>query len=368
MDEELLEEVIRNYFASTHGPIVSFIWHGGEPMLRGLSFYRKAVELQKKYLPQGWQCWNNLQTNGLLMNEEWCRFLRKEHFDVGISIDGTRFNHDYYRIDKQENPTYDRIIANIKLLQKHGLQPDLLCTVNDETSQSPYEVYESLKKLNTGWMQFIPVVNKDEEGNVIGQSVDSRQYGEFLKTIFNQWLFNDLGKTNVQLFAEMLNVYAGGYQTVCWLLPECGKVLVVESDGKVYSCDHYVNESHCLGSIKDMTFGEMMSSSQQVSFGKAKRNLNDKCLNCRYLKICNGGCPKDRNKDNYNYLCDGMLELFNYADSYLNETVRQLKNGKKPDAIMNSLKNIRLEKWGKILPNNLCPCGSGRKFKHCCGK
>lgn len=363
-----MEEVIRNYFASTPGPIVSFIWHGGEPMLRGLSFYRKAVELQKKYLPEGWQCWNNLQTNGLLINEEWADFLKRENFDVGISIDGTKVNHDYYRIDAKGNVTYERIAENIKLLQKYGIQPDLLCTVNDETSQSPYEVYESLRKLNTGWMQFIPVVNKDEKGNVVGQSVDSEQYGQFLKTIFNQWLFNDLGKTNVQLFAEMLNVYAGGYQTVCWLLPECGKVLVVESDGKVYSCDHFVNEDNCLGNLRETSFGDMMNSEHQISFGRNKSSLTEKCHNCRYLKICNGGCPKDRNENDENYLCKGMLELYTYADDYLNETVRMLRQGKKTDAIMKELKSIRLKKWGKVSPNSICPCGSGRKFKHCCGK
>ncbi len=368
MDEELLEEVIRNYFTSTPGPIVSFIWHGGEPMLRGLSFYRKAVELEKKYLPEGWQCWNNLQTNGLLINEEWCRFLKEEKFDVGISVDGTKLNHDYYRIDAQQNPTYDRIMNNIRLLQSHGIQPDILCTVNDETSQYPYEVYATLRKLNTGWIQFIPVVNRDENGIVGGQSVDAARYGEFLKVIFNQWLFNDLGRTNVQLFAEMLNVYAGGQPSVCWMQKECGNVLVVESDGMIYSCDHFVNQENNLGRIMNGDFGSMMSSEHQVSFGKNKAVLTEKCQNCRYLNICNGGCLKDRNTDNSNYLCLGMLELFEYADEYLLETVRLLRERKTANEIMTVLRRMRLQKWGNVSGNSPCPCGSGRKFKHCCGK
>lgn len=368
MDEQLLETLIADYFNSSPGPVVSFVWHGGEPMLRGLAFYEKAVELQKKHLPEGWQCWNNLQTNGLLLNDKWCQFLKKEHFDVGISIDGTRTVHDTYRVDKQGDPTYDRIADNIRLLQKHGIQPDLLCTVNNETSLQPLEVYNSLKALNTGWMQFIPVVNKDEEGNVIGESVDSRVYGNFLKCIFNQWLFNDLGRANVQLFAEMLNRYAGGQQSVCWLLEECGRVLVVESDGVVYSCDHFVNGENRIGRIGEDSLADMMNGDKQVSFGHSKAVLPDECLACRYRFFCNGGCPKDRDRENHNYLCEGLKDLFDYADEYMRMAVDLLKQGRKAPEVMKLLREKRDENWGEVSRNSPCPCGSGRRYKQCCGR
>ena len=208
MSRDTLETMIRSYIRSAPGPVVSFTWHGGEPMLAGLDFYREAVRLQKQYLPDGWSCWNSLQTNGLLLDDAWCSFLAEEHFDAGVSIDGIPSVHDHYRKDAGGQPTFDRTVSGIRLLQKHGIQPDLLCTVTSTTALHGPEVYRSLRNLGTGWMQFIPIVRR-EHGQVTEDSVSPQAYGEFLRDVFAQWIFHDLDKCEVQLFSETALVLSG---------------------------------------------------------------------------------------------------------------------------------------------------------------
>ena len=364
MDDETLEALIRSYFSNTQ-PVYSFIWHGGEPTLAGLDFYKKALSLQKKYLPAGSECWNNLQTNGLNLNEEWCLFLKENHFDVGISIDGTKCIHDRYRKDAAGEETYDRISKNISLLKEYGIRPDLLCTVNAESVRYPYEVYTSLKELDTGWIQFIPIVNKEKDGSLSEDSVDPKRYGTFLSCIFQQWI-SDFGKLGVQLFMEALNVYAGGTQSLCWLQRRCGRVLVTESDGSVYSCDHFVNDDHYLGNVRTDDLEEMARKND--SFGLLKEKLNEKCRNCRFLFLCNGGCIKDRDKEGYNVLCEAYEELFETMEEPLKIMAELLKNRYAPQKISELLKEKRREKWKGVSRNDTCPCGSGRKYKACCGR
>ncbi len=368
MSYETLEVLIRNYFDSSPGPVVSFIWHGGEPTLRGIDFYKKAVELEKKYLPKGYECWNNIQTNGLELSDEWCQFLKKERFDVGLSIDGTALIHDSFRKDASGKGTYDRVKASIERLKRYGIRPDLLCTVNAQTCEDAYNVYRQLRDLNTGWIQFIPIVNMDGDGIVDPYSVDRKRYGSFLKTVFYQWLYNDLDKLGVQLFMEMMQVYAGNSQTLCWLQERCGNVPVVESDGKVYSCDHFVREEHCLGNIHEDSLSSIMDGDKQRSFGERKAFLNEKCRNCPYLSICNGGCLKDRDRNNCNVLCESYLEVFEEAEEPLRKAAKLWMEGNSFKKIMEELKKDRDEKWKDIKGNAPCPCGSGRKYKHCCGK
>ena len=364
MDEETLEALIRSYFSHVQ-PVYSFIWHGGEPTLAGLDFYRQALSLQKQYLPAGCECWNNLQTNGLNLDEEWCRFLKQEHFDVGISIDGTKLIHDHYRRDITGNETYDRIKENIALLMKYGMRPDLLCTVNAETVSHPFEVYESLKALDTGWMQFIPIVNREEDGSLSEDSADPQKYGNFLSCIFEQWI-SDFGKLGVQLFMEALNVYAGGKQSLCWLQERCGRVLVVESDGSVYSCDHLVNEDHRLGNVKTDALEELAKKND--AFSLRKEDLNEKCRECRFLFLCNGGCIKDRDEDGYNVLCEAYWQLYETMDEPLKIMADLLQKKYSPQRISDLLKQKRREKWKGVSRNDPCPCGSGRKYKVCCGR
>jgi uncharacterized protein len=327
MSEEILEQTIRSYAAAASYPVLSYVWHGGEPTLRGIEFYKKAVELQRKYLPEGFECWNSLQTNGLALNDEWCQFLSLNHFDVGISIDGTRAIHDTYRHDAAGNPTYERIRNNITLLQKYGIQPDLLCTVTEDTARDAYQVYNSLKRLRTGWVQFIPIVNHDEDGNISAESVRPDSYGKFLTELFRLWLTKDFMTNDVQMFAELLNVHNGARATLCWLGETCGQALVIESDGGIYSCDHFVSRSHLLGNVMDTPLDQAVMSEQQSLFGNAKRDeLSEKCRACPYLHLCHGGCPKDRFlAGRENWLCEGLYAFFEYSTPVYQRLLELLK-------------------------------------------
>lgn len=326
MDEKLLGDTIRNCIESSDGPVVSFVWHGGEPTLAGLDFYRKAVELQRKYLPAGWQCWNNLQSNGLLLDENWCRFLADNHFDVGISIDGTKRIHDFYRKDSQGKATYEKIKENIQRLKEHGVKADLLCTVTEESAEAALEVYECLSEMNTGWIQFIPIVNRTETG-YSEESVKPESYGRFLCALFDEWIRKRIGETDIQLFMEMMNIYAGGQSSLCWLSETCGMIPVIESDGTVYSCDHFVNEANIIGHIAEDSLRKMLAGKHQYDFSYAKKfDVAEDCLNCPWWHVCHGACPKDRVAGRY-YLCDGLKMLFKHSEPYLKRAVRLLKQG-----------------------------------------
>ena len=373
MTLEMLEIFIKNYIESSPGPVIQFCWHGGEPALADIDFYRQAIALQQKYLPENWECWNNLQTNGTLLDDEWCAFLKEKNFDVGISIDGYKTLHDNFRKDVGGNPTFEKIAASIKRLQTHGIQPDLLCTVTAQAAENPLEVYETLRAFGTRWIQFIPIVVADENGNTTPESVSGEAYGRFLCKIFNQWAYNDLGKVDVQMFAEAAIISAGGTANLCWMAPECGRVLIVEMDGSVYSCDHFVSSEYKIGNISDTALAELVDLPEQKAFGLGKRNnLPAKCLECSWLRFCNGGCPKDRfnqnpnNQPNLNYLCEGFSAFFSYAEKTL-EKLMELKNKNlSPASIMEELKAAETLRWKNIGRNDFCPCGSGRKAKHCC--
>ncbi len=345
MSDSLLETYIRDYIAQCGGEVVSFTWHGGEPTLAGLDFYEKVMELEKKYLPEGKQCWNNLQTNALLINEDWCRFLKKHHWDIGVSIDGTRYVHDLYRHDAGGNGTYERVQKAVKLLEKNGIHPDLLCTVTADTARNGKAVYTALSAFRTGWIQFIPIVRRDSEGNVTPDSVTPELYGKFLKDVFREWIRHDLGKTNVQIFAETSLVLAGGHSNVCWFSETCGNVLIVERDGGVYSCDHFVDQEHKLGSLPADSLAALAAGEKQRQFGNSKRDsLTQKCRNCPWLHICHGCCPKDRflvNEDGepgQYYLCEGLRDFFAYAVPQLEEAMDLSRKGKSPQEIMTLLR------------------------------
>lgn len=406
MSDGLLETYIRQYIEGSPGPVVSFIWHGGEPTLAGLDFYRKAVELQRRYLPPGWSCWNNLQTNGILLDDEWCSFLAETHFDVGLSIDGTRVVHDTYRKDRGGHGTYERVVAAVRRLQAHGIQPDLLCTVTSTTAEEPVAVYRALRDLDTGWIQFIPIVRRDKDGRVTPDSVTPEGYGDFLCAAFDEWARNDIGRLEIQQVAEMALVWSGGETNLCWMAPTCGRVLVVEQDGAVYSCDHFVTPENRIGYIgvlrqgdaaaspqADMdttsevgecaarspgdvtisTLAELVDSPVQRQFGNAKRDsLPQQCRACKWLAVCNGGCPKDRfatsenGEPGLNYLCGGLRRFFAYAEGPIRRVVELRRQRQTPAAIMAVLRAEAQARWRGVGRNDPCPCGSGRKAKHCC--
>lgn len=331
------------------------------------------MKLQERYLPEGWSCWNNLQTNGLLLDDEWCSFLANAHFDVGLSIDGTQGLHDKNRKDHKGSGTYERVVAAIRRLQAHGIQPDLLCTVTSATAKEPLAVYQALKDLNTGWVQFIPIVRLTEDGEPTADSVSGEGYGDFLCAVFDEWIRHDLGVLNVQLFAETALVWSGGNAGLCWMAPTCGRVLIVEHDGSVYSCDHFVNPDHRIGDIETSPLSALADLPVQRGFGyKKQTKLPQQCRSCPWLAVCNGGCPKDRfalaenGEQGLNYLCSGLRQFFAHAEQPLKDVMRLRKEGLTPDAITAELLAESQARWHGVGRNDPCPCGSGRKAKHCC--
>jgi len=373
MSDELLESYIRQFIAASPGPVVPFTWHGGEPTLAGLDFYRLAVELQQRYLPRGWTVWNNLQTNGLLLDDEWCSFLADRHFDVGVSVDGAKWLHDAYRRDRGDAGTYERVVAAVRRLQGHGVQPDLLCTVTSEAARDPAGVYRALRDLDTGWIQFIPIVRRTEDGKTTADSVTGAGYGHFLRTVFDEWIRHDLGRVQVQLFSEVAQVLAGGSASLCWMAPTCGRVLVVEHDGAVYSCDHFVTPDHRIGDLASDALHELVDGPEQRRFGSDKEALLPaQCRTCAWLPLCNGGCPKDRfaeaqdGEPGLYYLCSGLRDFFAHAEQPLRRVTELGRRGLTPAATMAELRAESLARWSGIGRNDPCPCGSGRKAKNCC--
>lgn len=345
MSYALLEKLIRQTIAASAGPVVSFVWHGGEPTMAGLDFYKKAVELQRKYLPRGWQAWNNLQTNGLLLNDAWCRFLKENHFDVGLSIDGSAPVHDKNRRDRGGAGTYARVRQTARRLQAAGIQPDLLCTVNADSAADPLGVYRGLRELGTGWMQFIPIVVRDPDGNLTPESVTPEGYGEFLCAVFDEWLCHDLGQLDVQLFAETARIWAGAEASLCWMAPTCGRVLIAEEDGAVYSCDHFVDDAHRLGNFAAARLDTLANAPAQITFGNAKQaTLTAACRRCPWLACCNGACPKDRfglsedGEPGHYFLCAGLKRFFAHAHGPMQQAMALSRQGRTPTEIREQMR------------------------------
>jgi len=344
MSFALLERLIRQTIAASPGPVVSFVWHGGEPTLAGIDFYKKALELERKYLPKGWEVWNNLQTNGLMLTDAWCRFLKENRFDVGVSLDGSAQIHDRYRRLADGAGTYARVRQSIRRLRDAGVEPDLLCTVNAASAEAPLAVYDALRETGCGWVQFIPVVVRLPDGGFAPESVTPEGYGRFLTAVFDAWVSRDLGKLDVQLFAETARVLAGGEASLCWMSPVCGNVLIAEEDGGVYSCDHFVDPAHRLGTLYDGTLAQYAGGAFQRTFGEAKRaGLTAACRRCPYLRFCNGGCPKDRfalsedGEPGQYYLCAGLRAFFAHAEPVLRRVMAASAAGRTPAQIMADL-------------------------------
>ena len=373
MSDDLLETAIRQTIEASPGPTVSFVWHGGEPTLAGLDFFRKAVKLQKQYLPANWSCWNNLQTNGLMLDDEWCSFLAEARFDVGLSLDGTSELHDSVRKDRTGHGSYQRARSAVRRLQAHGVQPDLLCTITADIARQPVDVYRALRDLQTGWIQFIPIIRRDSDGQMTSDSVSGYAYGRFLSSVFDEWIREDIGHTEIQFFAEMSLVLAGGHANVCQMSPTCGRAVVLEHDGSVFSCDHFVSPEHHIGNIRETPLGELIGSDEQHRFGLDKRDrLPRQCKVCDWLSFCCGGCLKDRfsvlpdGDSELNVLCEGFRLAFSHAEKPLRRIVELRKSGLSTDSIRSDLRAFSERALTGVGRNDPCPCGSGRKAKNCC--
>lgn len=377
MSDEVLEAYVRGFIETSQGPLVHFVWHGGEPTLAGIDFYRRAVELQRRFLPQGWSCLNSLQTNGTLLNDAWCAFLGKQRFAVGISIDGPAHLHDASRPDHAGRPTHARVMRAFHLLRAHGIDPDVLCTLNALTATAPLDVYQFLLDEGVRWVQFIPVVERTPEGGVSARSVDPEAMGEFLCTVYDRWVRHDLHRIAVQGFLECLLVWSGHQPLLCTMQETCGRALVLEHDGDVYACDHFVDHAYRLGNVRSESLASLAGSAQQVSFGEDKHEgLTRTCRACPVLFACRGGCPKDRfttapdGELGHNYLCTGYKRFYMHVAPSM-ERIAALARERRPVAsIMGELRDndaaAVVQRWRHVGRNEPCPCGSGLKYKRCC--
>ena len=336
MDDGLLEEFTRQYLESQTTPQVLFTWHGGEPLLRPLSFYRRALELQRCYA-RGRQVDNCLQTNGTLLTDEWCEFLHDNHFLVGISIDGPQQLHDAYRHTRRGGSSWHDVMRGIRLLQKYSVEWNAMATVNALNVEHPLEFYRFFREIGCEFLQFTPVV----EAAKPAMSVSAGQWGHFLCTLYDEWVGQDVGRLFVQLFDATLANWVGAPPGVCSMSPTCGQAAVMEADGTVYSCDHFVFPTHRLGNIRQQTLTEMLYSSRQQQFGQAKLSLlSRECRECRWLFVCHGECPKNRlttdcyGLPGHNVLCRGYRRFFAHVAADMDFMKSELDAGRAPANIM----------------------------------
>jgi len=363
---------------------VTFAWQGGEPTLMGLDFFRQAIELQKQHKHPGMTINNTLQTNGVILDDDWCRFFKDHNFLIGISIDGPTELHDAYRVDKSGHATFDRTMAGLERLKKHRVEFNTLTCVHAANGDHSLEVYRFLRdEVQSRYMQFIPVVVRDnetgfQEGETVTKhSVTGQQYGDFLNAIFDEWGQRDVGKVFVQIFDVALGAWLGQRPSLCIFDEACGMALALEHNGDLYSCDHFVEPGHYLGNINQDALVTLVVSERQRQFGLAKRNtLPGYCQECEVRFICNGGCPKNRilhtpdGEPGLNWLCEGYKNFFNHVDPVMKLMAAELVAGRPPANIMFTVakKDAKLQqKLATARRNDPCPCGSGRKFKHCHG-
>ena len=357
MSPDTLERYIGQYIAAQPGGDVHFAWQGGEPTLLGVDFFRTVVKLQQQYA-QGRPVHNALQTNGTLIDDEWGEFLAERQFLVGVSIDGPRELHDYYRVDKGQAPTFDRVMRGIEKLKLHHVDFNTLTVVHRKNSQRPLEVYRFLKEIGSGFLQFIPIVERKAVGpssnglvliqpsfadaaEVTDWSVEPRAYGEFLSRIFDEWVKKDVGRTFVQIFDVALESWLGMDPSLCVFRKTCGSALALEHTGDLYSCDHFVYPENKLGNIADSVLAELVSSPQQKAFGQHKLDsLPRMCRECDVRFACNGECPKHRflttpdGEFGLNYLCAGYKHFFKHIDPYMQFMAVELRAGRPPANIM----------------------------------
>lgn len=355
MSDALLEKFIQQYIESQTQPQVMFTWHGGETLMRPISFYKRVVELQQKY-GVGRSIDNSIQTNGTLLNDEWCKFFKENNWLVGVSIDGPQEFHDEYRRNKQGLPSFAKVMKGIDLLNKYRVEWNAMAVVNDFNADYPLDFYHFFKEIGCRYIQFTPIVErifphsdgrhlaspKNTDGAELADfSISPEQWGNFLCTIFDEWVRNDVGTYFIQLFDSTLANWVGEQPGVCTMAKTCGHAGVIEYNGDVYACDHYVFPEYKLGNIHTKTLTEMMYSQQEMDFGAAKQNtLPTQCKECEFLFACNGECPKNRfaktltGEPGLNYLCQGYYKFFNHVAPYMDFMKHELMEQRPPANVM----------------------------------
>jgi uncharacterized protein len=395
MSGETLEEYIRQLLESHQTPEVNIAWQGGEPTLMRLDFFEKSVEIANRYKKPGQTILHTFQTNGILLDDEWCKFFKEHNFLVGLSVDGPREIHDAYRLDRGAKGTFDRVMNGWELLRKHGVDFNILCTVNAANEKRGREVYRFFRdELHAEWIQFIPIVERatsetidiankgwaeqagrnrllyTQNGTLVTErSVGGKQYGQFMIDVFEEWVRHDVASVFVQLFDVTLEAYFGRH-LLCIHAPTCGAAPVLEHNGDLYSCDHYVEPKYKLGNIHEKHMLEMVASPEQRKFGQDKLDtLTAQCKRCDVLSLCNGGCPKERfslSKDGepgQNYLCAGLELFFKHTRPAMEKMAQLVQQNRAPFDIMAMLAAAD-EKRG---PDKPCTCGSGLPFGQCHG-
>ena len=396
MSASTLEAYIRQLLESHRVPDVTVAWQGGEPTLMKLEFFQHAVELVEKYRRPEQTVKHTFQTNGLLLDDDWCRFFKQHDFLVGLSVDGPRELHDTYRLDRRGKGTFDLVMKGWQALRKHEVDFNILCTVNAANQHHGRAVYRFFRdELGAKWVQFIPIVERATEqtisiankgwSEVPGQkrllytqtgslvterTVGPEQYGSFLIDVFEEWVRRDVGQVYVQLFDVTLEAFFGRHM-LCIHAPTCGYGPALEHNGDLYSCDHFVEPKHLLGNIHKTHMLTMVASPEQRKFGQDKRDsLTRQCQDCKVRNWCNGGCPKDRfvlSKDGepgQNYLCAGLEKFFMHTGPTFNVMAQLYKQGHPPAEVMNSVATLDARRDGY----KPCPCGSGKKFRFCHGE
>lgn len=354
MDEEVLRAYISQYIEAQQVPEVTIAWQGGEPTLMGLDFFRRSVEIADECAPRGTSVSYTMQTNGTLLDEEWCDFLRDSRFLVGLSLDGPREMHDAYRRDRQGRPTFDKVVKAACLLQERGVDVNILCAVNTANAGHPLEVYRFFRdEMGIEWIQFLPIVERiNEDGTTLlqqGDTVTDRsvrpdRWGAFLQGVFEEWLRCDVGRVHVNFFEAAFASWVGAPAMLCIFDGTCGNAMALEYNGDLYSCDHFVEPDYLLGNIMQEPLARLAASDRQRSFGEAKRDaLPGFCRDCDVLFACRGECPKNRfrstpeGEPGLNYLCEGYRTFFHGIDAPMKVMVRLYKSGRSPAEVMEVL-------------------------------
>jgi len=374
MPGDLLEAYIVQHIEACPDPVIGFSWHGGEPCLLGLDYFRQIVALERKHCPPDRRIVNGIQTNGTLLDEAFCRFLADERFVVGISLDGPQALHDLHRLTRDQKPTYEQAIRGYALLQQHRVSTEVLCVVNADNVRRPLQVYRFFKRLQARYITFLPLVEPlpGAKGGVSPHTVPPDAFGTFLCTIFDEWLSQDIGRVKVQLFEEAARTAFGQEHTLCILRRTCGDVPVVEHNGDFYSCDHFVDPDHRLGNIRQAHLVDLLESPAQRAFGQAKLDrLPHMCRVCEVVEMCNGGCPKNRfmqtpdGEAGLNYLCAGYKQFFNHCRPFVAATAA-LWRQQSGAPLTPQTPGTGIPNTTKPGRNDPCPCGSGKKYKKCC--
>lgn len=359
MPQPVLERYIRDYIAAMQEAgmrEVAFTWQGGEPTILGVPYFEEIVALQRKYQPAGVRISNSFQTNGILLDDTWGRFLKDNDFLVGISIDGPKHIHDKYRVDRAGRPTFEAVMRGLEILQKHGVEHNALTVVHRHNAAKGKEIYKFLRGRGLRFIQFIPIVERagddgalsaapqidaGSDPSVTGWSVSPRAYGKLLCDVFDVWIKKDVGEVFVQFFDTQLSMWMGGQSSLCLFSRDCGSGMAMEHNGDLYSCDHYVYPEYKLGNIMETPLREMAWSERQIEFGRDKSaSLTQQCLGCKFRFACNGGCPKHRfsksksGEDGHNYFCESYTMFFRHAGPRLREMANLLHMGRPASDIM----------------------------------